>query len=509
MSDHTQSPAPFLVDRAAESAELRALVAQPGLRLALLTGRRRVGKTYLLAAAWPDADVFIHTASHSTPELNRAQLVTDLAAWAGEPFSPEDFPTWRTVFRLLFEVTARDAAGDRPSILVIDEFQYLADGEQGLAAVASELNAAYEAALRRERARSRERRLLVLSGSTVGTMEGLALGGTPLYGRFAWHHALRPFDYWFAAEQVFGPVKGRATMAQLRERARVYGLFGGTPRYLAAVDPTESVQTNAIRLLLNPRGEVRQLVETALEQEDGLRDVGKYRAIVHAVARGDTERNAIALRTGLPNDQALRDKLERLIGLGYLEARQNIEAKRNAPIRYRVADHAMQFHHRFVEPHASLLTRYSPEAVWDRVVAPQLDAYLGFTFERIAMQAYDRLAAARGLPMVRQWGRWEGVDRARQPLEVDLVAPLADGQMLSGAVKWSAAPIPAEVHVQHFAMLARAADAGQRWAHAALEAGAPVLYVSAAGFSSAFEAAVRESGRPVAMWSLSDLYAVG
>jgi uncharacterized protein len=507
MSDHTLSHRHRLVDRVAETAELRALGEPSGVRLALLTGRRRVGKTFLLASAWPDTKVFMHTAARTTPQLNRAQLVADLAAWSGESLSPEDYPTWRTAFRLLFELAPAGQVTEGLVILVVDEFQYLSDGEQGLAGVASEFNAAYEAAMRRERRGGVGARLVVLSGSTVATMEGLALGGSPLYGRFAWQHALKPFDYWYAAEQVFGRVKSRATAEQLRERARLYGIFGGTPRYLAAVDPQESVASNATRLLLHPRGEVRQLVETSLEQEDGLRDIGKYRGILHAVARGATERNAIAQRTGLANDQALRDKLERLIDLGYLTARVNIEAKRNSPVQYLLADQAMQFHHRFVEPNASLLNRYSPEAVWAQVVAPHLDSYLGFAFEQIAAQTYDRLAPVRGLPMATQWGRWEGVDRDRESLEVDLVAPLADGRVLSGAVKWSAAPVTADVHVQHLTMLRRAKEAGQRWAHRALERSAPLVYVSAGGFSAGFVAAAEESGHPVELWSMREVYA--
>ncbi len=53
----------------------------------------------------------------------------------------------------------------------------------------------------------------------------------------------------------------------------VYGVFGDTPGYLAAVDAGRSLAENVTDLLLSPRGEVRLLVETALDQEEGLRDV--------------------------------------------------------------------------------------------------------------------------------------------------------------------------------------------------------------------------------------------
>jgi hypothetical protein len=476
-----------LIDREVELRELRELLNDGRPHLALLTGRRRVGKTYLLVHGWNREQLFLFTAARTTPEMNRLQLLADLAAWSGEEIRPEDHPTWRTVFNLLLEVRSPD-----PLVVVLDEFQYLADLSEGVAGVASELNAAWE---RRRQARPL---LLVLSGSALGVMESLAGGGGPLYGRFSWQRRMLPFNYWHAAEL--------AAFAEPRDRATAFGILGGTPRYLAAVNPTASLADNATRLLLSPGGEVRLLVESALDQEEGLREPSKYRAVLRAVSSGCTERNEIAQRTGLENDAALRDKLSRLIELGYLETRRNIDARPNEPVRYAIADAAFRFHARFVEPATSLLERYSAEEVWQTSVAPQLDTYMGLEFERIAAQAYDRRAQAVGLPLVKEWGRWEGVDRERRPLEIDVVAPLVDGRVLTGAVKWDRSPIGAGVHARHIDMLERAADAGRAWAHRALKPDASLFYVAAGGFSSAFTDAVAASGHPTICWTLNDLY---
>ena len=478
----------MLVDRHSQRQALHRLADAGRPKLALLTGRRRVGKTFLRAHTWQDRPFVLFTASRTTPEINRRQLVADLARWSGEPLRPEDYPTWRTVFSLLLDLRA-----PAPLVVILDEFQYLGDGASGALEVASELNAVWE------RARPSRSFLLVLAGSAVGTMEALAAGGGPLYGRFDWQHRLQPFGYWHAAEMTPFPA--------LRERALAYGIFGGTPRYLAAVDPSQPLADNATRLLLNPSGEVRLLVETALAQEEGLRDVSKYRAILQAVADGQTERNEIAQRTGLSNDKGLRDKLDRLIALGYLEARANADARPNAPVRYGVADAAFRFHQRFVEPARSLLERNPPDRVWAEFVAPRLDTFMGLEFERIAAQAYDRRAAALGLPMVSTPGRWEGTGRDRRSIEVDIVSTLADGAVLTGAVKWNRRPVPASVHHDHLDALQRAADAGQRWAHRALDPAAPLLYVAAGGFEPAFRDALDASGHAATLWALEDLYA--
>lgn len=477
-----------LVDRELEAAELRALLSAGAPKLALLTGRRRVGKTWLLTHIWPPNQYFLFTASRTSPELNRRQLLADLERFTGQDLPAEDFPTWRTVFNLLLDLKTSE-----PLAVVLDEFQYLAEDDAGLARVASELNAAWE------RPRPPKPFLMVLAGSAVGTMRGLAAGGAPLYGRFNWQHQLAPLDYWYAGEL--------APYESLRDRATVYGVFGGTPRYLSTLATSEPLESNIIRQLLSPRGEVRLLVETALDQEEGLRDVSTYNAILRAVARGATLRNEIAQQAGLTNDTGLRDKLDRLVGLGYLRSSRNIGAKVNSPVRYGVNDPALRFYQRFVQPNSSALEREDPALVWAEAIRNSLPSYMGFEFESIVRQAYGRLGLVHELPIVKEWGTWQGMDRAGRGLEIDVVAPLLSSGTLTGSIKWNETPIGADVHYAHLDMLTRAAHAGQAWAHSALEEGSPLLYAAAGGFDPSFAKYAKGSGKRVILWTLEDLYA--
>src|SRR5690606_4476986 len=97
----------------------------------------------------------------------------------------------------------------------------------------------------------------------------------------------------------------------------------------------------------------------------------------------------------------------------------------------------------------SMLERYETNEVWEPIVAPQLDAYMGLEFERIAVQAYDRKHAQHGLPLVKQWGRWEGNDRARRSVEIDIVARLEDNRMMTGAITWGSEQVRPGVHHAH------------------------------------------------------------
>ena len=314
-----------IINRDKEQQELRELLHRAAPQLALIYGRRRVGKTHLLTHVWPAEKTFYWTAAATTSLQNREQLVRDISLWSKEPLEPKEYPTWRTVFRLLLELRAPEALA-----IVLDEFQYLGDTQRELATVCSELNAAWE------QRRPPRPLALVLAGSAVRVLAALDEGAAPLHGRFAWKAELRPFNYWYSAQMV--------SFRSPRDRIRAYGIFGGTPRYLDSLKPARSLAENASRLMLAPRGEVRGLVETAILQEQGLREVSKYQAIMRAIGGGCTELNDIGQRAGLPTDTSLRDKLERLVNLGYVWQSRNLGAKTTVPFRYRILDPAMAFY---------------------------------------------------------------------------------------------------------------------------------------------------------------------
>jgi len=241
-------------------------------------------------------------------------------------------------------------------------------------------------------------------------------------------------------------------------------------------------------------------------QEQGLREIPKYAAILRAIGRGRTTVNEIAQGAGLEADTPLRDKLDRLGALDYVRAGRNLEAKAKEPYRYRVSDPAFRFYYEFVAPWESMLATQPVAVVWERHIAPALDGYMGLVFEMMVEQAYYRLQPLRELPLIAEWGRWEGVDRARRPLEIDVASRLADGRVLSGAIKWNRAEVDVGVHNDHLAMLDRLAEAGVAWAHEARKPTSPLLYVAANGFTRRFRNAAEASREEVHLWTTDDLY---
>lgn len=481
--------AQIFVDRDAERAQLRELLGRPGPNLALLTGRRRVGKTYLLTNCWPVERTFYFVAAEGTSSLNRKELIQAVGRHFDLALDPADYPTWRTVFRLLYELRTPE-----PLVVVLDEFQYLMGTRDG---VPSHLNAIHDV--------HRDTRpfVLVLCGSAVRTMERLNAGDAALHGRFARVIRLEPFDYFDAA--ALAPVTTH------RERAVVYGIVGGTPRYLRALQVGRTLAENVAAEVLAPSGQVRTQVETLMDQERGLRKTEEYKAILRAVGAGKTEAQQIADYVGGKNDSSFKAMLGKLVELGYVRAERNFAARRTHPVRYRLDDPVLRFHAALVELLRSELATYDPLEVWEREIAPaRLDTYMGGAFERIARDGYQRHRQRLGMPMVDMWGRWEGSvqgrgsEREARSYEIDVVASLTDGRTLTGAIKWG--NLGLDVHAKHLRELASLADAGQRWAHDALEPEAPLLYVTGGKLAPGFRERAEVDGHPVYVLTLDDLY---
>lgn len=482
--------AKILIAREVEATELRELAGSPTRHLALLCGRRGLGKTYLLTALGDRTQVFYFTASATSPEINRRALIEEAARWSGGELRAEDHPTWRAVFRALLEI-----APERNLVVVVDELQHLAVDDAGLREVVSELNAVWEGRLNRSGGV-----LLILSGSAVRTLEALTAGGSPLHGRLDWVRQLHPFDYFDAGRMV--PAYSPA------DRVRAYAAFGGVPKYLQAVKNHRPLDGNIVRLLLDPRGEVRLQLETALRQEEGLRDFTKYQGILGAVGLKRREVGEIAAAFGQEADTGLRRMIAQLVELGLLEAQRNFEEAKNQAVRYRIADPALRFHFGLVMPNESAIAVSGAEAVWrERLARQTFPAYVGKeVFEDVVRQGYFRHRSGHGLPPVEVWGRWEGQDRNRRDAEVNLVARLLDGRVMTGSVTFQRRAADATMLIEHLDALRRLADSGRAWAHEALRPDAPILFVSAGGYKDSFREVAGDVGREVVPWTLDELF---
>jgi AAA+ ATPase superfamily predicted ATPase len=402
------------VNREQELAQLRAWWGSPGAGIAIVWGRRRVGKTALLQQFAGDLPTVFHTGGGRPAVAELAALsraASPLLAGGVRDLEARPFADWDDAFE-----TLAAAARSRRILLILDELPALAETSPELPNL---IRAAWD------RVRAKTKLKLLLCGSAVRIMEAMQEERAPLYGRLDLALLLHPFRPHEAARML--------SSLDPSERALVWGLVGGMPLYLQWWDQSASVRANLARLACTPGGQLLTEGQLVLATEGEGGDLA--RQALYAIAAGRTKFHEI--------EQALRADpgrtLDRLVALRLVERTVPVtESPRRTRRRtYRIADNFLAFW-------LGLLDRYRPEIErgLGKSILPVLlgsvDDRMGGPWEEAFRDHLRRIAAAGELgPGVVAIGPfWTA---ASDPAEIDAVALAGRGReaVLIGEAKWA------------------------------------------------------------------------
>lgn len=401
----------IFIDRQDVLRRLEALSRARDGGLAVVYGRRRVGKTRLLLEWVRRRKGSYFVADQSAPAVQRRYLAKALAARL-PGFDAVEYPDWRALLdRLSSDAKARGFKGP----LVIDELPYLV-------AASPELPSVLQAFIDHG---AREAKLVVaLAGSSQRMMQGLVLDASaPLYGRARETLALEPLAPEFLP-RAFPRLKGRGLLA-------AWTAWGGVPRYweLAAA-LRGSTEERLDRLALDPGGPLHHEPDRLLLEE--LPPAADLRPLLDAIGSGAHRLSEIAGRIGRPATSLSRP-LERLLGLGLVvrEVPYGEPERGTKRSLYRIADPFIRLWFRVVAPHRGFLAA---------ATAAERKALLSRHFPALTSEAWEELVRARigGLGGWKPAGRWW---QGGAP-EWDVVSTSPDGrQLLLGECKAVDRPI--------------------------------------------------------------------
>ncbi len=258
---------PAFVGRVHELAVLQDVAERDSGALVLVSGRRRIGKTYLLQHFIHNRRAIFYQATRQAPNVELTAFTREVERALGTFPPGYSYPTWDAAFD---DLTAR--CDEKRLVVVLDEFSYLCDSNPGMPSIVQ----------RWWDLRGRNSSImLVLCGSSQSFMADLDNGSAPLHQRFTAKIRLGPLTFREAA--LFVPTLTPA------DRARVYGVLGGTPLYLREWNAARPVRENLIRLFGDPAGLLVDSARLVLHTDLG-DATAAYRAL-SAVAAGATRRN--------------------------------------------------------------------------------------------------------------------------------------------------------------------------------------------------------------------------
>lgn len=398
------------LDRKGELARLRRLAARRQGGLAVVYGRRRIGKSRLLLHWVAGGPGLYFIADQSTPPLQRHYLAQALSQRFPD-FDQVNYPDWGSLLGRLARA-AKSNSWRGP--LVLDEIPYLVMSSPELPSVIQ----------RWIEGEAAEAKLVVaLAGSSQRMMQGLALSAeAPLYGR--------------AQEILEVTALPPQAVRQLGVTNDLQALdfltaWGGVPRYWElASDLGADTARNVDDLVLDPGGPLHREPDRLLLEE--LPPAVELRPLLEAIGGGAHRLSEIAGRMGRPAT-SLGKAMQRLMELGLVlrETPFGEPEERSKRSLYRIADPFFRLWFRVVAPNRSLLAA-APAAVRGQL----LDRF----WETLAAQRWEELCRQQ-LPLLAigertDWGAGQRWWHGNAP-EWDLVTRNHAGAVLLGECKWS------------------------------------------------------------------------
>lgn len=354
-------------DRHREWAGLARFATSPSedVRLGIVSGRRRQGKTYLLDALAEAVGGFFFTATDATEVESLEGFGQAVAAYAGG--GRYAFRDWDEALERLFAV-----AGNR--LVVIDEFPYLSKASPSLPSVMQ------RALDPRGHARLSGTRIL-LCGSAMSVMGKLLAGNAPLRGRASMELIVKRLSYRDSA-QFWGIDDPRLAVL-------VHSIVGGTPAYrreFVAGDAPNSLadfDSWVLRTVLNSQVPLFREARYLLAEETEIRDVALYHAVLGAIAGGHTTRGGIAnvigrTSTDIGHPLSVLDDAQLII-------READPFNRGKSV-YRIAEPLIVFYESVMRREWTRLERGNPEAAWSNSQATFRSQVVGPHFEGLCRE---------------------------------------------------------------------------------------------------------------------------
>ncbi|MGI5283689.1 AAA family ATPase [Nonomuraea polychroma] len=377
-----------------------------GLSIGVVRGRRRNGKSFLLSHLCKALGGIYTLALRESRPMALARFSEELSQALGYRLGV--FKDWVDALDTAVDALCR-TAGDRPPLLVLDEFPYLVDHSPELP---SAIQALYD---RRGPRKGHPPFKLILCGSAISVMSTLLADNQALFGRAILDLRIGQFRFRDAADYW---------QTDPRTAFIIDAILGGAPGYHDIVrEPPEPGAEGLFRWLegslLNPSHILFTEPDYILAEDPHVRDRTIYSMIWWAVANGATSPTQIGGLVGM-DAKALTYHLNIMRDGGFIRYDQDLLRQRRPMIT--VADPAVRFHQLIVLQNLKQLQIREARTVWEGSQKTFRDKILGPHFEEMARTWTYWYADQAGLDDIGAVGTTEIACREHRGHEIDVLA---------------------------------------------------------------------------------------
>ena len=352
------------IGRKKQLEQLKKEMTSDEMRMSLIYGRRRVGKSELVKQAIKESGIksFYYECKQVT-EASNVQSICEVIS------EVQNLPKlgYTSLDELLDYVFS--LAKEENIVLVLDEYPYLRENVKGLDSILQSLVDKY---------REKSKIKLIILGSYVDIMKSLLEHANPLFGRIDLVIDLKQMDYYESA--LFYP-----NMSD-EDKVRIYSVFGGIPYFNRLIDDKKTVKENIIELIASPGARLENEVSLYLSAE--ISKIVNANEVFEALARGFSKYSDILSQSHVSSGPTLVDILGKLMKMEVVEKKAPINDESNKKkAGYYICDNLSLFYFRYIFKYSSQLKIMDADIFYDKYINRDFEEnYVPHKFEELCRQ---------------------------------------------------------------------------------------------------------------------------
>jgi uncharacterized protein len=363
-----------IIGRKSELKTLQQALLSNEAELIAVTGRRRVGKTFLITEAYKNHIVFELIGTQN------GSLETQLGNFADQlnDFSKADFPikpppTWSEAFRLL-RGYLQNSNLDSKKVLFFDELSWLAGQKSGFLEAFGYFWNSWA---------SRQNLVVAICGSAASWMIQRVVNDTGgLHNRITRNINLSPFTL----SETEAYLQSHGTFYDRYQIVQLYMALGGIPHYLKKIDGSKSFIQNIDALCFSENGalidEFNRLYPSLFPNSSN------HILLIRTLAqkRQGMTRSELIEASKFVNGGGLTTLINELVQSGFISEIYPF-GKTQKDKLYRLSDEYSLFYLQFIEKN-----RQQGRNLWQHLSqTPAYKSWSGFAFESLCLKHSDQI----------------------------------------------------------------------------------------------------------------------
>ena len=412
------------IGRTDEVKKLDQLYKDRGGKLAVIYGRRRVGKTRLVEK-FMAGKLFLRFEGleHTRTKDQISHFVSDLSKQLNDPILERaKIDSWDVVFDYLTTVFSKSKY-----ILFLDEFQWLAANQTRLVSILKKYW---------DQQWSKQGVFLILCGSVCSYMIKRVISSKALYGRINWELCLQPLH----PTEVHELLDSKRSIDEIQQYSLI---LGGVPKYLLEINTSKSFDQNINDLFFTHDGALVKDYERIFYSQ--FKEPKIYENIVNYLKNDPKTLMEVSKHLKAISGGGIKSYLENLEKALFITSYVPYDKKDNSKLKkYKLTDEYLRFYFKFAVPNLKIISTNRKRDLFSQLVKPVWHSWLGFAFENFCLKNGLFLAELMGFDdQVKQWGPY--FHRGDEGFQIDLVYLRQDKVVTICEIKYYNTPVPVTV----------------------------------------------------------------